>query len=760
MLRLRQRLPRPDFWVILAYTLLTLIMTWPLASRLTTHIPGSQVDEFAFLWNPWWARHALLTLHTNPLYSDWIFYPIGVNLASYSMQWGGTLLSLPLQPLVGLVAANNLVLLSSFVIGAYGTYRLALYLLTSQPQEAGRDTHSTVIRLAAFAAGVIFAFAPSRFVYLYLGHYNYVHVEWIPWFVLYFIQAIRHATRRPALLAGLCLALLLWQEPIQGLFVAIWVVIYLGIEGRPALRSRQTWQRLALIVLLSAVLSLPATLPTLIAIAQLEQAIPGWGGADFLVADLKGLFTPTILSTLWGEAARQATATFRDINTATLGYLPPLLALIAAWCYRRQVATWIVTALTGIVLALGPILHINGRWLFDLDGLEVTIPLPYILLHYTPIFRSMRAPNRFSILFTLAFAILAAYAIARFRFQVSRSTFHVPRFTFQASYRWRLVLIGLLIAGLIVEALPIPFPLQDARVPAVYETIAREPGDFAILSFPLGWRHSFGTLGAEQTQLQYYQSVHGKRLLNGNTSRLPAADLDYFRRLPVLSTLTDIELYQPVSPQQEAADRAAINDLIRFFDIRYIVLHPAIPGRKPYDDTQIATEAYVQKVFPLELVATEDGIRLFRVRPPATPADNAIQFGTSQARLAGLRGLDQDEVIADRPANWIVGREATLALRADRPAATTLILDLLPFAYPGAPPQQATVWVNGRQLTETPTLAPSWSRYQWLLPAGITRPGLNRVVVRFSQARAPAEVFPGNDDRRPLSAAISRAELQ
>jgi len=756
-------LTRPDFWVILVYTLLTLIMTWPLASRLTTHIPGSQVDEFAFLWNLWWARHALFTLHTNPLYTDWIFYPTGVDLGGYTMQWGGTLLSLPLQPLVGLVAANNLLLLASFVIGAYGTYRLALYLLTDQPEAAGRDTgpageasqdtSSPLLHVAALAAGVIFAFAPSRFVYLYLGHYNYVHVEWIPWFVLYFIQTIRHVTRRTALLAGLCLALILWQEPIQGLFVATWIVIYLGIEGRPALRSRQTWQQLALITLLSAVLSLPATLPMFIAVVQSEQAIPGWGGADFLVADLKGLFTPTILSTLWGEAARQATATFRDINTATLGYLPPLLALMGAWCYRRRVTTWITSALTGIILALGPILHINGRWLFDLDGLEITIPLPFILLHYTPILRSMRAPNRFSILFTLALAILAAHAIARFTLPVSSSNFH-------RSHRWRVILVGLLIIGLIVEALPVPFPLQDARVPAVYETIARDPGDFTILSFPLGWRHGFGTLGAEQSQLQYYQSVHGKRLINGNTSRLAAGELDYFGRLPVLSTLAGIELYQPVSPQQEAADRAAVNDLLRFFDIRYIVLHPAVPGRKPYDDTQAATEAYVQKIFPLELIADEDGVRLFRVRPADAPSDPAIQFGTPQSRLAGLRGLDRDEVIADRPANWIVGQEARLALRAADPAPATLTLDLLPFAYPGAPPQQATLWLNGRRLSETPTLAPTWSRYQWVVPAGVARPGLNQVTLRLSQARAPADLFPGNDDRRPLSAAISRAELK
>ena len=53
------------------------------------------------------------------------------------------------------------------------------------------------------------------------------------------------------------------------------------------------------------------------------------------------------------------------------------------------------------------------------------------------------------------------------------------------------------------------------------------------MQLPLGWRNSFGVLGSEQTNLQYFQTAHGKPMLGGNISRAPAYKMDYFARIPL-----------------------------------------------------------------------------------------------------------------------------------------------------------------------------------------------------------------------------------
>jgi hypothetical protein len=86
-------------------------------------------------------------------------------------------------------------------------------------------------------------------------------------------------------------------------------------------------------------------------------------------------------------------------------------------------------------------------------------------------------------------------------------------------------------------------------VPAVYDQIAAEPGDFSVLQLPLGWRNSFGVFGPEKTLLQYYQTAHGKPMLGGNISRAPAFKLEYFQRIPYFQALTEIEFGRPVAPE-------------------------------------------------------------------------------------------------------------------------------------------------------------------------------------------------------------------
>jgi hypothetical protein len=428
---------RDDLPVLGIYLALTLGLTYPLIANFSTHVPGTNVDEYTFLWNIWWFKHALFDLGIDPFTTTVTFYPLGASLAFYTLAILNDIVALPLAAAFGIVTASNLVLVLSFTLSGYGAYLLVRYLLAEAGITGGAGA------AAAFVGGAVYAFPASRFIYASLGHYNIVSAEWIPFYALFFLKMLRElrlegaasppsgASRlspasRNAILAGLCLWAALLTEMTYGVFLLLLSILWLAFTPRGLWLSRAFLRRAAMLVA-AAVIPFSPVLYFLVQEVRQGQGFnfPGWGYADVLSADLVGLFTPTRLNPLWGQAAAERLARFTDVNTLFIGYGVTVLALIAVVVYRRRLAVWVAGAVSFVILALGPVLHINGQYLFDLDGLTVTVPLPYALFHYLPIFNMNRVPNRFSVPLSLCLAVLVGFAavwlLRRFPGRVCRS---------------------------------------------------------------------------------------------------------------------------------------------------------------------------------------------------------------------------------------------------------------------------------------------------------------------------------------------------
>jgi hypothetical protein len=755
------------------YLLLAVVATWPLLRHLGSHVPGSYTwafDEYTFVWNTWWFRYALLDLGQNPLYSTHTFYPLGISLVLYTYNLFNALISLPLQPFLSLPAISNLTFLLATVLSGYGTFLLIEYLLrdgeasedgeraTGSPGRGGDGRILAAVPLvAAFLGGVIYAFGSYRMVYAAMGHYDMWSTAWIPFFALYLVRTVHQPGLRNAALAGLFLVLAMLTEMIFGVFLAMLALILLAfLLGRRARRQiAGGWpalaKRLVVLGLVAGVLYAPLLIPILREMFG-GYELAGWGDAEKLSVDLVGLVTPTALHPLggdWVTTLRQTlegTARFRDVNTVFLGWAALALAVVGTIRYRRRLAAWAASFLVFVSFSLGPLLQVNGRSTFDLDGLLVNVPLPFIALHYIPVVKANRVPNRFSVVLMLALAVLAAFgAYWILRKLASRRS---------RAARWFAVPGSLLLAALLLfEHWSVPLPLTDASIPLVYEQVAAEPGDFAILQLPMGWRNSFGVQGAESTQTQYYQTYHHKRLLSGNISRNPPFKFEYFERQPILASLIALETYGEVDAERRAADRAVADDFVGFYDIRYVVVAPGVPGRPPYVDTRDEAVAYVEEVLPVTKVYEEDGWLLYRVEQPAQAGGYAVDLGTSgtEALQALGEGWSRDEQIQGAAAQWAVTQGAQFFLPSgprrtmavDGPDSHQLQARLLPFNYPGADMQTATLYANGHRL-ETQELSPEWGEYTWLVPSAVMREGLNDLRLEFGRLDAPAEVLPGS----------------
>ncbi|MCC7358991.1 MAG: hypothetical protein IT317_05915, partial [Anaerolineales bacterium] len=420
-----------------------------------------------------------------------------------------------------------------------------------------------------------------------------------------------------------------------------------------------------------------------------------------------------------------------------LGFVTLVLALVGAVSLGRRVAAWAASALVFAVFALGPLLHVNGRTRFSLDGLDVVYPLPFILLHYVPIVRGNRVPNRFSAVLMLALAVLAAYgawALARWLAARVSHRAAVPAVTVA------------LAAALLFEHAAVPLPLTDARVPAVYQAIADDGGDFAILQLPLGWRNSFGVIGSEDTRVQYYQTAHGQPMLGGNISRNPPFKMDYFARLPLFRALTGLELYREPDAATDAAARAQAAELMGLYNVRYVVLLPPVPERLPYADTWARVQAYAREVLPLEPVpvAEADGAAVYRVVLPPLSDTVTVEFGDEMAYAHQGEGWSTPEAVFGVPAAWATAREARIFLRLQAGRAQRLTVRAAPFAYVGAPSQTIQASLNGHALGAAQTMADGYGEYAFDAPAPVVRDGLNVLTLRFAHAARPRDVLPAD----------------
>ena len=824
--------------VVGLYTLLAVVMTWPVVRHLGTHVPGSYTwafDEYTFLWNSWWFRYSLFDLGQNPLISTHTFYPLGISLALYTYNLLNALISLPLQPFLSLPAISNLTFLFATVLSAYGTFLLVEYLLRSSsnhptPLRCGDDRQAAsgnhrerdllrsqqeaqdplaagVARLAAFLSGLIYALGSYRMVYAAIGHYDMWSTAWIPFYALYLVKTIHEPRCRNAVLAGLFLVLAMLCEMIFGVCLGILTLVVLvfvfGKQGRREVAGGLAALLKRLIVMGSvATLLYSGVLVPVLREMFGGYELAGWGDAQKLSVDLLGFVTPTALHPLGGDwvatlqRTREGIARFSDVNTVALGWAGLALALAGAVLYRRRLVAWTTSFVVFALLSLGPLLQINGRSVFDLDGLEVNVPLPFILLHYLPVIKANRVPNRFSVVLMLTLAVLAgfgAYGLLRraasSRVQAARSK--PSRRDSPRSRQAAGVVVGscclLLVALLLFDHWSVPLPLTDARIPPVYQQIAGDPGDFAILQLPLGWRNSFGEQGAESTQTQYYQSYHHKRLLSGNISRNPPFKFDYFRRVTILDSLVTLETYGQVDAARRAGDRASAAEFVSFYDIRYVVVAPGIPGRPPYVDTRDAAVAYVEEVLPVVKVYDQDGWLLYRVdQPPSglpsVQAGRVTTFTVDFGRAAPLEamalgeGWSGAEEIQGASAQWAVAQDARVFLPSVPGAEYRLTLKALPFDYPGADEQGVTLWVNGHRLPALPRsgtgsttslavteaslrseaeragvspggqvpLSVGWGTYTWNVPSGFLRQGLACIGFEFERLDAPADVLPGS----------------
>jgi hypothetical protein len=228
-------------------------------------------------------------------------------------------------------------------------------------------------------------------------------------------------------------------------------------------------------------------------------------------------------------------------------------------------------------------------------GFNTFIPGPWALLRYLPIIGAARTPTRFSVVVALGVAVLFAGALAALGRRYPRHR------------RLMTATVGLV---LLFELWPAPRTLYSAAIPSVYQVVANDPRPVRLLQLPFGVRDGTSSAGNFTARYQYFQTLHGKKLIGGYLSRISKKRVSDVRAQPTLDALITLSEGGTLSPEREAVIRARAPRFLARSYLGYVVIdHTRSPA---------ALVSFVTTAWMLEEIARDGPIVLYRPTLPLT----------------------------------------------------------------------------------------------------------------------------------------------
>jgi hypothetical protein len=508
---------------------------------------GSPKDPQLFIWYLGWIPHQL-SHGLNPLFTDYLSYPPGVNLMWNTSMIFPAVVLWPVTALFGPVVAYNLLIAGGIALSAWCGFLAARRFVD-------RD-------LPCFLAGLIYGFSPALLAQA-LGHPHVLVAVFPPVALILGHEILVRRRLNPVAagaLAGLAAALQLLTG--EELLAVTLVIAALGVGLLARLHRDQVQASLPYVMKAAAValivFAVLAAYPLGFQFLGPQRVSGSVQRPDVYVTDLLAFFLPSNAIHFTGNVTE---------NDAYVGI--PLLVLFAAGLvigWRTPRIRWAgLMAVVVAVLSLGPHLHVNGN--------VTQVPLPWAAVGQLPLLGSA-LPARLMAIGFLPLGIVVAYAVAR---------------ALAAAQPWRIATGVLLLVGLAVTAPPLPYPSEHAEAPAFFS-----PGGDAgrILEGSVVLVTPFSS--KESTDAMYWQALAGYRF------RMPEGDA--FTPGPYLGphpsflqeTLDRLDAGRPVAVTPDLLAQALAD--LKSFGVTTIVSGPSagqpaivefltqIEGRPPVED--------------------------------------------------------------------------------------------------------------------------------------------------------------------------------
>ena len=545
--------------VIGVYVILGLAIYWPLWPWTSTRLLGVGADPVLATWFLAWVPHAL-THAANPLFSDALYAPLGINVAqNTSSPLLGVLTGL-LAPLLSPVQRGNLVMILALPASASATYLVLRRWKVWAP--------------AAAIGGLVYGFSPFEVGHA-VGQLSLMFLP-LPPLIAYTLVAIV-AGRGSPIRRGLQLSILLAAQFLISAEIFVMCIVLLAVVlGSLALlhpaQAVHQFQRIfkplaAAAILTGLIIAIPVWM---VVFGPRHFSGPGHPVPSIYHTDLLSFLHPG-----WFQRYPLGISPLNLVgpteNTGYIGVPLLIVAVVLAWRSRRAVRTQVALLLTGwaYLLSLGNHLSVEGHL--------TRIPLPFAAVIRIPFFDNM-LPGRFSFATSLGLAAVVAFGLDDLRSSL-RSGLPGRQPAFRNAWWARLgssvACVVALMALVVSQAPRWPLHPMPARGLPPQIVAAIPKGDPVAVTYPYpSW------MNAEPLVWQM-QDGFSFRLMGGYTFQ-PDAD-GRASLVPNLTNPPDLAGYlekleqnidSPPTDSLTTATRAALaND-----DVRFVMVDQAAPG--------------------------------------------------------------------------------------------------------------------------------------------------------------------------------------
>jgi hypothetical protein len=391
----------PRIFPPLGYLLCALVAYSRWLMHPTQGVPGA-ADGLLYSWYFSWTEYSLVHFH-NPLITNWLNAPIGINAMWNTGVFGLTVLFAPITYLFGPIAATGLAMMLSVFASASTCY----FVLR-------RITHTT---WAPAFVSLIYGFGP--FFVAQAGHLHLIFAVFPP-LILYFGHKlfVETPTQPRPIRTGIALGVVVGLQLITGEEVLVLTALptLVAVLALAAINPAQIRQRAGFVLRSSATAIVVAIVIAAIPVGLQffgPSAIHGGFPASGQRLGVAGFVVP-------GEM--QYFASQHDIylnkysmpangieNTGYLGW--PLLAVVLASCVwlivrrERFLWWWLVTTGATVIFSLGTVVEIDDNHIIRASG-------PWSWVRNAPLLNGVVAV-RFTLITTLLVVLLLAWTLAR-----------------------------------------------------------------------------------------------------------------------------------------------------------------------------------------------------------------------------------------------------------------------------------------------------------------------------------------------------------
>jgi len=633
------------------FLLLVFAQTWPLARHIVTALPGRGAgDNVTFAWNIWWMRH----VGANPfrfLQSEFLFFPFGASLILHTHTMLNAFVGATALQRVGIVEAQNVLVLASMTLNAVTSYALAF------------DT--TRHRPASILAAVVFAGSPYFSAHVE-GHFNLIAGWVIPLWLLLAKRSVKSGKIVDAVIAGIALAVVAYTDYYYVVFamavaICLWTVprIRAAFERRVVEpETRPTAQLLAWLAagsLLSLVMLIDVTggtslrvgpsvvslrdtfnpklaLWVAVAIALLlrwrvtlrwrhpDEKGVRFDGRVLLIACAVFLLvaSPLIVPGVRLAAGRDYVTPPRYFRSAPPGI--DVAALIAGNPRHPVIGDY--------VRSLTETLHID-----QIEGMAWLGIVPAVMA-WIGVRRWPRESERRAWIWT--FAIFLIWSLGPFlticgwntalvlpqtalRYLPIVSNARMPSRAMVVVYLALAMLSAMGLASLsarsrwtawlsivltMADYASAPIPLYQSEVPGIYRVLRSRSDESAVLELPMGIRDGFGSHGSPDPGSPLFQTVHEHPVVGGFLARIPDRITRGYLDDPIFGPL--LQLSSPVGRDVTLPSPRDLHDGLNQRGVRYVVVRRA--------EASASMTALVQEAFGSSLIASDAGRDLYELR--------------------------------------------------------------------------------------------------------------------------------------------------